>query len=113
MSKKINIDIHKQYEEIDKLIEKKCDTVEKLKMEIESLRDKLHDLLNEMIDNANAEHISLNKIYSPVCPKCGTLLIENHTQLIKDYCPKCKDGLVYVIDKTGKGKQCFLNDLNR
>jgi len=46
------------------------------------------------------------------CPKCNTLLIKNRTQLLKDYCPKCKDTLVYVIDtETGKGKQKFFKDL--
>ena len=51
-------------------------------------------------------------IKQSLCPKCNTVLIEKHIQFLKDYCPNCKDGLVYVIDiETGKGKQCFFNDL--
>jgi len=46
------------------------------------------------------------------CPRCYTKLIIKHTELFKDYCPKCHDGLVYVIDtETGRGKTCFFNDL--
>jgi len=47
-----------------------------------------------------------------LCPKCNTALISKHTEFLKDYCPECNDGLVYVIDvETGKGKQSFLKDL--
>ena len=48
------------------------------------------------------------------CLECNTLLIENKTFLVKDYCPKCKDAIVYVIDtETGKGKQIFFKELIR
>lgn len=104
----VDVDIHKEFDEITKLIDDKSDTIEKLKDEIESLHDKQDDLMNKMIDDKNKQ-ILLNVSR---CPKCNTILIKKYTQLVKDYCPKCKDGLVYVIDtETGKGKQCFLKDL--
>ncbi|KKN18355.1 hypothetical protein LCGC14_0956750 [marine sediment metagenome] len=56
------------------------------------------------------ENISKNKKGS-LCPKCGTILIIKHTSFLNDYCPKCDDGLVYVINtETGKGKQRFFEE---
>ncbi|KKM96852.1 hypothetical protein LCGC14_1173930 [marine sediment metagenome] len=46
------------------------------------------------------------------CPKCSTVLIKRDTSFLNDFCPRCKDGLVYVIDtETGKGKQVFFNGI--
>ncbi len=54
-----------------------------------------------------------NKLISS-CPKCNTILIIKHTQFLNDYCPKCKCGLVYVINtETGKGKQIFFKVIKK
>ena len=73
---------------------------------------------NEKINKKLDAHIKRQKVVEnkqasvKKCPKCGTILITKYTEFIKDYCQKCHEGLVYVIDtETGKGKQQFFKDL--
>lgn len=53
----------------------------------------------------------MSKVKNKTCPRCGTELINKQSIYVKDYCPKCKDGLVFVIDfETGEGKPEFFNE---
>jgi len=57
------------------------------------------------------KNISKNEKGS-LCPECNTILIIKYSPFLNDYCPKCNDGLVYLIDtETGKGKQIFFKEL--